>query len=159
MRMWKASAALAFLGLAVAGADTAAAEQTWRKIGTLDCTMGPSIGLLYGDRQQARCTFSPGPAGDKQRYIGRMSRPGVNLGIAPGSRMIWTVLSGSSPGGPPKSIVGSYGGVCSDIASLRSGGEKALAGGPENSVCLQPVTTAPKRQPNLAFEITTLRLE
>ena len=50
-----------FVATAAVGALVmpATAEPTkWSQAGTLDCTMGPSIGLVIGNRQQARCVFT-----------------------------------------------------------------------------------------------------
>lgn len=137
------------------GATVAVAqEKNWHKIGTLDCTMGPSIGLVYGDRQQARCNFLDLTGAKKKNYIGRASRPGLNKGIAPGSKLFWTVFAQSSSDSGQETLAGSYEGRCSDMSA--SG--KSLSG-PEQSLCLQAHPAKMQRRRNLAPEITKLRLE
>lgn len=154
MAMVKTAAVLAFAAAAFA-CSGATAEQSWRKLGTLDCTMGPSIGLVYGDRQQARCSFSSSTGLTRHRYIGRVTRPGSNIGVPSGSKLTWSVFSKSPPGKQAKFLLGSYTGLCGDMPS----NEKTLSGGSQQPYCLQPLGAGTRRRPNLASDITMLRLE
>jgi Protein of unknown function (DUF992) len=55
-------------------ANTAVAQEQRRiEVGTLRCTMGPSIGALVASRQRLRCRFTAA-GGRVENYTGRITR-------------------------------------------------------------------------------------
>jgi hypothetical protein len=136
------------------------AEPTkWSQAGTLDCTMGPSIGLARGGRQQARCVFKSAPTKLAERYTGRMEREGLDAGIPSGARLLWTVLTQTGKL-PAKALVGRYTDATGQITFEEDDfAEAALCNKSKRLVCLRPAAGEARARENLAFGISALRLE
>jgi hypothetical protein len=137
-----------------------AAEPTkWSQVGILNCTMGPSIGLVIGDRQQARCIFKSDATKLTDRYTGRIERKGGDAGIPSGARFRWRVLT--QPGKlPAESLVGRY----IDGTDKITFGKQDLAGAAlcnksKGSVCLRPAAGELRSRQNLAFGTYALSLQ
>lgn len=151
-----------FVATAAVGALVmpATAEPTkWSQAGTLNCTMGPSIGLVMGNRQQARCVFTSAPAKLTERYTGRMERERLDTGIPSGARFVWSVLTQTAKL-PAKALVGHYTDATGQI--IFEGGdfaEAALCSKSTRLVCLRPVAGEAGARENLAFGISALRLQ
>ena len=133
-----------------------AASQKWSRVGTLDCTAGPSIGLLMGSLQKSRCVFRPTAAGKAENYSGRMEREGLDLGITPGAKMVWAVLA-TTPKLPAKSLAGRYAGATEEFVLEGGGAVHALCSAGKRSVCLQPA--GDQASGNLAAGILAVTLE
>jgi len=137
-----------------------AAEPTkWSQVGILNCTMGPSIGLVRGGHQQARCIFRSAATKLTDRYTGRIERKGHNAGIPSGARFFWRVLTqtGKLPAG---SLVGRY----ADATDQVTFGGQDLAGAAlcntsKQLVCLRPAAREVRNRENLAFGTYALSLE
>jgi hypothetical protein len=134
----------------------AAATQKWSRVGTLNCTAGPSIGLLMGSLQKARCVFRSTATGKAENYSGRMEREGLELGITPGTKMLWAVLA-TTARLPAKSLTGRYAGAAEESVLAGERVEHALCNAGKRSVCLQAV--GDEANGNLAPGISAVKLE
>jgi hypothetical protein len=137
-----------------------AAEPTkWSQVGILNCTMGPSIGLVIGDRQQARCIFKSDATKLTDRYTARMERKSDEAGIASGSRFRWRVLTQTGKL-LAESLVGRYTDATDQIGFE---GQKfvgvALCSKASQLVCLRPAAREVRSRANLAFGTYALSLE
>jgi hypothetical protein len=137
-----------------------AAEPTkWSQVGILNCTMGPSIGLVIGDRQRARCIFKSDAKKLTDRYTGRIEREGSDAGIASGARFRWRVLT-STGKKPALSLVGRY---TDATDQMTFEGQNfvgvALCSKASHLVCLRPAAREIRSRANLAFGTYALSLE
>ena len=84
---------------AAASASAAFAQRTVQ-IGTLNCKMGPTVGLVVGSVQRMSCTFNTNTGG-REYYQATFKRIGLDLGISAGGRMVWGVYAPSQGIAPP----------------------------------------------------------
>jgi hypothetical protein len=141
-----------------ASAWSARAEsQKWIAVGTLDCTVGPSIGLVIGARQHARCFYKSDHATNSRSYVGRLERAGRKAGLPSGGKLIWTVFA---PDGPKNELSGRYI-APSDQSQFSEGDSYTVCRPAPNVVCLRPARLNDDGawKPNLASTISTFRLE
>jgi hypothetical protein len=134
-----------------------AMAQRHAKVGTLDCTLAPSIGFIIGSRQRMDCRFLPNRGGRIDRYAGTVNRLGLDLGITTTGRMVWGVLArtkGLQPGG----LSGTYVGASADITLGLGVGANVLVGGTNRSIMLQPLSVTGQAGLNLALGVAGLEL-
>lgn len=129
----------------------------WSRVGALKCTMGPSIGLVMGLHQKARCVFEVAATNAQEFYIGRIELQGGGLVIVTGGKFSWMVVA-ETKSLPAKGLVGSYVGTTEEIIVDGNDGGNALCSGRKRSVCLRP-STGESGNENLAFGTSTLRLQ
>lgn len=140
----------------LAQAGPASARTTRAKIGLLNCTMAPSIGLIIGSRQRLDCRFES-RQGFVERYSGTVSRLGLDLGFTAGGRMLWAV-SARTKGPKRGALSGTYVGASADIALGLGVGANALIGGSNRSIALQPLSVSGQGGVNLALGVASLQL-
>ena len=157
MRAFSLFVATAAVGALVMPATAEPAK--WSQAGTLDCTMGPSIGLVMGNRQQARCVLTSAPAKLTERYTGRLERERLDAGIPSGARFRWTVLTQTGKLSA-KALVGRYADATGQITFEGDDfAGAALCSKSKRLVCLRPVPGEVRGRENLAFGISALRLQ
>jgi len=147
------SAAVAAALLLQAGDGMA---QQRSQIGTLQCSLRPSVGLIVIQQQRMDCRFTRGHSSRVERYTGNITRLGVNVGFTTRGKMIWGVFARSNV--PTGALAGRFGGVSAG-ASLGAGiGANALIGGSNDSVVLQPISIQGQVGVNFAAGVAGLRL-
>jgi hypothetical protein len=149
-----AAVAAAFGGtLMLAGPASAQARVT---VGTLTCNVASGFGFVFGSSRAINCTFA-GPRGRYERYVGNISKFGVDIGYTRGGILVWTVIAPTA-GLAPGALAGSYvGGTAS--ASVGVGlGAHALIGGFHRSIALQPLSIEANRGLNVAAGIASMTL-
>jgi hypothetical protein len=121
--------------------STSASAQSAPQIGTLNCLMGPTVGLVIGSVQRMACTFNP-RNGTRETYAATFKRLGLDLGITAGGRMVWGVYARTEAAAKlkPRALAGRYIGASGDIAVGLGVGANALVGGSRRTVVLQPVS-------------------
>jgi len=132
--------------------------QGWSRVGALNCRMGPSIGLVMGSLQKARCVFKPATTKTTEVYNGRMEQEGVDLGFIPGGKFSWMVLAETNSWSA-KSLVGRYVGTTEGFILDGDNGGHALCSEADRSICLRPVRRGIEANENLAVGISTLQLQ
>jgi Protein of unknown function (DUF992) len=148
------SGALAAIAMTLLGQMPAANAQQSTQIGTLTCSLQPTIGLIIGSRQRMNCRFVQART---ERYSGVITRLGIDLGFTGGGTMVWGVFS---PARGPKSgaLAGTYVGASGDVAFGLGVGANALVGGFGRSIALQPLSVSGQVGVNLALGVAGLTL-
>jgi hypothetical protein len=126
------------------------------QVGTLNCQMGPTVGLVIGSVQRMSCTFRRNN-GAAEHYSATFKRIGLDLGVSAGGRLVWGVYAPSS-GLAPRALAGNYVGASGDIAVGLGVGANALVGGSNRTVALQPVSVEGQVGLNVALGAAGLRL-
>ena len=143
---------------ALAGPVTAQPAK-WSHVGTLDCSMGPSIGLVRGGHQQARCVFKSAVTKQTHRYTGKMERKGHNAGIPSGAKFHWNVLTLTGKVSAT-ALVGNYIDATEQITfEAPDFAGVALCSKSKRVVCLRPAADEGWTRENLAFGTYGLKLE
>jgi hypothetical protein len=155
---------LAIVGLAILGvalgaslATTAFAQSGGTKVGVLTCNTSASLGLIIGSRQNIRCSFAPDAGGPSERYVGHITRLGLDLGVRAGGVMVWGVVAPTS-GFHRGALAGHYAGVNADASLGLGAGAKVLVGGSHRTVSLQPLSVSGQAGLNLALGVAGLTL-
>jgi hypothetical protein len=126
------------------------------QVGTLNCKMGPTVGLIVGSVQRMSCTFRRNN-GAAEHYSATFKRLGLDLGVSAGGHLVWGVYAPSS-GIAPRALAGHYVGASGDIALGLGVGANALVGGSNRTVALQPVSVEGQVGINIALGAAGLRL-
>ena len=110
--MFKGLTAIASLAviLTVASPVLAQSPTSWVKVGGLNCTMSPTIGLLVVEEQTVNCRFTPDGYYPSEHYIGTIGTVGIAIGVVGGGMLAWAVYMPTQ--GPSQgSLAGTYGGA------------------------------------------------
>jgi hypothetical protein len=127
------------------------------KVGTLQCDLSPTIGLVVGSHQTLACRFQPDNGGPMERYAGSINRIGLDIGVTAGGRLAWAVYApttGLVPGG----LAGTYVGASGDVTIGVGIGANLLVGGSGRTAALQPLSVEGQFGANLALGIANLSL-
>jgi hypothetical protein len=147
----------AIAALLYIAAPTSAQAQARFTAGSLTCRLGPSVGLIIGSRQRMQCRFVSASDGRSERYLGTVTRFGLDLGVTIGGVMRWSVLTRTRKIGRGV-LAGNYVGASGD-ASLGIGvGAQVLVGGSRRTVVLQPLSVSGRAGINIAAGVTGLTL-
>lgn len=147
-----ASAAAAALAVSAIPANA----QTRVAAGTLSCSVAPGVSFVFGSTRQVNCIYY-GSNGIAERYIGEISRWGVDLGYTNAATMMWAVLAPTSTI-PPGTLAGNYAGVSAAVTPGIGGAANVLVGGSGRTVSLQPVSVDGNTGLNLAAGVGELIL-
>lgn len=149
--MKKTAAALATLALLVIAAPAEARV----RIGTLVCDVAPGVSFVVGSQKDVACTFNP-TRGRLERYSGRITRIGVDVGFTKGGKIGWAVFAA---GDRHASLAGVYGGASAEATVGVGGNANVLVGGFGRSIILQPISVGTQRGLDAALAVSGLRLE
>jgi len=145
--------------VALATTYTPSRAQDGVRIGFLECNVDASVGLLFGSRREAVCTFYDADRSQPlEVYEGRMTRLGLDVGITAASIIVWAVFAPSFDAWTAGSLAGTYVGVSADAAVGIGGGGNILVGGNRDAFTLQPFSLQAQAGLNLAVGIARLRL-
>ncbi|MGB7259925.1 MAG: DUF992 domain-containing protein [Pseudolabrys sp.] len=136
--------------------STPSLAQNRTEAGTLNCKMGPTVGLIVGSVQRMSCTFST-RSGRHEHYDATFRRLGLDLGVKAGGRMVWAVYARTNALGP-RSLAGTYVGASGDISLGLGVGANAMAGGSGNTITLQPLSVQGQVGVNVALGAAGFRL-
>ncbi len=142
---------------AMAALSTGAQAQSTIKAGTLTCTGGQGVGLILGSQKSYNCRFAPASGRRGDSYRASVTRLGVDVGVTGKTTMVWTVLAATDTLAPG-ALAGTYAGAAADASIGAGGGAKALVGGSQNSIALQPVSVQGQTGVNLAVGVAGLNL-
>ncbi len=149
-----AIAGLSTICFGLASAAQARTENSVRA-GILTCSVEGGTSFIFGSTKDMRCVFDS--EGRKERYVGRIDKFGVDIGITGKSVLVWTVLAPSKTlaGG---SLAGDYVGVSADASVGVGGGANLLVGGSNDTISLQPLSVQAQTGLNAALAIAALKL-
>lgn len=151
------SGALAVAAMLLLGQMPAANAQQSTQIGTLTCSLAPTVGLILGSRQRMTCRFAASRSNRVERYSGSITRLGIDLGFTQGGTMVWGVFSPAR--GPQRgALAGTYVGASADAAFGLGFGANVLVGGFGRSIALQPLSVSGQVGLNLAVGVAGLNL-
>ncbi len=135
-------------------ATAAQAAPTGIKVGVLDCSVAPGVGLIIGSSKAVLCSFNG--ANGVERYQGKIGKLGVDIGFTAAQHLVWAVFA---PGAVSRgALEGSYVGASAQATVIAGLGANVLIGGGNNSVNLQPVSIQGQTGLNLAAGLAALEL-
>jgi hypothetical protein len=146
----------ALAAAAMATALQAMPAQALMKVGVLTCHVDGGTGAIVYSSKSLRCKFRS-TSGREERYVGRITKVGLDIGETTGTSLMWNVFA---PGSTKKgALAGTYVGASAE-ATLGSGvGANVLVGGFERSITLQPVSLTAQTGLNVAAGVAGLTLE
>ena len=150
-------ATTAALLVTAAVSSTAFADDAKNKqVGKLECKVDGGVGLLLGSKKKMNCEFSKND-GSVEKYTGRVTKIGVDIGITSESTILWAVYapSGENDKG---AMAGKYSGVGAEATLAGGIGANALfsAG---NNFTLQPFSVQGQEGLNVAGGFAQIKLE
>lgn len=155
MKKWIVSAGAIALVAAIMAA-TPASARSGVKIGSLNCNVAGGVGLILGSRRQMTCRFRPAGGGRAERYTGRITRLGIDIGVTGRAQMVWAVFA---PGRVKRgALAGTYGGASAQATIGVGLGANVLVGGFRRTIALQPLSIQGQTGVNVAAGIAGLRL-
>ena len=108
------------------------------EVGTLECSLSASVGLIVGSQRNVNCVFRGGPNGPVEAYTGTMTRVGIDIGITSGGVIIWTVFASTNR--YAGMLTGTYVGASAEASVAAGLGANVLVGGSNRTVALQPLS-------------------
>lgn len=133
----------------------AGAQQSRVQLGTLECSLSSSIGLVVGSQRNVNCLFKFA-GGPPEAYAGTMTRIGLDIGVTGGGAIIWTVFAGTDR--YMGMLTGTYVGASAEASVAAGLGANVLVGGSNNSVALQPLSVQGQVGFNIAAGVGSLDL-
>lgn len=114
------------------------ADTSGVKVGVLECSTAGGWGLILGSSRAVECTFQP-TADRTERYRGSLNTVGMDIGYRGPGEMVWTVVA---PTGSmaPGALAGGYGGIAANATAGIGVGARAMIGGSDHHVALQPLS-------------------
>jgi hypothetical protein len=156
-RVLSLATCLAALSLAFA-ATTANAQPARVKAGVLTCAISPSVGLIVASQRAIDCRYAPSARGRAERYVGAITRVGLDVGVTAGGRMIWAVYAPTTWPWRRGALAGSYGGASGEVSLVAGLGANVLVGGSDRTIALQPLSVQGQVGVNLAVGVANLTL-
>lgn len=155
LRKFQAASGVAAVAALLAVANPAAAAGV--KVGVLSCHVSSGWGFIFGSSKDLHCNFSPSGRGGGERYIGTVSKFGVDIGYTSGGVLVWDVFAPAS-GVRRGALAGSYAGVTGSATVGVGAGANVLVGGFNRSITLQPVSIEGNTGLNVAAGIGAITL-
>jgi Protein of unknown function (DUF992) len=150
-----AAACLAAAALAIAPTSTANSQAARIQVGSLNCSLSSSIGLVVASQRNVACIFHTDNVPD-EAYAGRMTTIGIDLGVTSGGVIIWAVFAGTDR--YAGMLTGDYVGATAEASIALGLGANVLIGGSNSSVALQPVSVQGQVGFNIAAGVGQLTL-
>lgn len=150
-----AAAFLAAVALATALTVPGAAQPARIQVGTLNCSLSSSVGLVVTSQRNVNCIFKSDNAPD-EAYAGRMTSVGLNLGVTSGGVIVWAVFAGTNR--YAGMLTGRYIGASAEASIAVGLGANVLVGGSNGSVALQPLSVQGQIGFDVAAGVTELTL-
>ncbi|HWY14761.1 MAG TPA: DUF992 domain-containing protein [Rhizomicrobium sp.] len=126
------------------------------KVGVLTCHVSSGWGFIFGSSKDLRCNFSPS-RGYGERYVGTVSKFGVDVGYTAGGVLVWDVIAPTTSL-KRGALAGGYGGATASATAGVGVGANVLVGGFDRSVTLQPVSIEGNTGLNVAAGIGAITL-
>jgi len=150
-----AAACCAAAALATAPVPPADAQPARIQVGSLNCSLSASIGLVLGSQRNVSCLLHSDNAPDEP-YSGTMTRIGLDIGATSGGRIVWAVFAGTNRF--VGMLDGTYVGATAEASIAIGLGANVLVGGSNRSVALQPVSVQGQVGLNIAAGVSRLYL-
>lgn len=138
-------------------ASAVAQERT--EVGSLDCAVAGGVGFIVGSTKEIECVFTPADGGPADRYVGSVSKVGLDIGVTGASVIKWIVVAPSNVAGAAGSLAGTYAGASAEATVGLGLGANVLVGGSRDTIALQPVSIQAQKGLNIAVGIGALTLK
>jgi hypothetical protein len=125
------------------------------RVGTLSCDVAPTTSFVVGSRQALTCVYDT-YRGRQERYAGRISRFGADLGFTSGKKLVWVVVAPAP--NEQGALSGLYIGASGEVTVGVGAHANALFGGFGRSVSLQPVSVGVQQGLSAAAAVSELEL-
>jgi len=155
LRTTYAAACLAAAAVAATSAVPAHAQPARLQVGSLNCSISASVGMLIGSQKNVSCILHSDNMPDEP-YQGTMSRIGLDIGATSGGRIVWAVFATTNR--YSGMLNGSYVGATAEASIAFGLGANVLVGGSNRSIALQPLSVQGQMGLNIAAGIGTLYL-
>ena len=150
-----AGAALGALALAAVASTPADAQRDRVQVGSLECSLSSSVGLIVASQRNIACNFKP-DGGPPEAYVGTMTRVGLDIGFTGGGAIIWAVFTGTNR--YAGMLAGTYVGASAEATIAAGLGANVLVGGSNRAVALQPLSVQGQVGLNIAAGVSQLEL-
>ena len=150
-----AGAVLGTAALATVLSTPADAQRDRVQVGSLECSLSSSIGLVVASQKNVACNYKP-DGGPPEAYVGTMTGIGLDVGITGGGAIIWAVFSGTNR--YAGMLAGTYVGASAEMSIAAGLGANVLVGGSNRSVALQPLSVQGQVGLNIAAGVSSLEL-
>jgi hypothetical protein len=155
MRKMLVAVAAGLVAMGLASADVSAKSRV--KVGVLSCGMEPGVGLIVVSQKRMSCVYQPSKGGRVERYRGKITRIGLDIGVTNQTVLVWGVFAPARP--KRGALEGSYGGVSAEATLVVGVGANALLGGFKRSIMLQPLSVQAQTGLDIAAGIAGMRLD
>jgi hypothetical protein len=136
----------------------AAQSPNWTQVGSLMCTVTPSVGFIFVGHQPMQCTYTSALApAPPQYYDGAINTVGLDIGVSAGSVLGWGVFAPTS-GLAPGALAGEYVGATGDLGLGIGAGANVLVGGSVRTFALQPLSLQGSIAVNVVLGVSSLKL-
>ncbi|HEX9160020.1 MAG TPA: DUF992 domain-containing protein, partial [Rhizomicrobium sp.] len=126
LRKFQAAGGAAAVAALLAVANPASAAGV--KVGVLSCHVSSGWGFIFGSSKDLHCNFSPSARGYGERYVGSVSKFGVDVGYTSGGVLVWDVIAPTSSM-RRGALAGAYAGVSGSATVGVGAGANILVGG------------------------------
>jgi hypothetical protein len=152
------TAAVALIALAVTSFVPASAQRSARiQAGVLTCDVSAGWGLIVGSQRSVSCEFAPdGGRGPRERYVGTITKVGLDIGATARGVMIWAVFADTTL--VFGALAGNYAGASAEATIAAGLGANVLVGGSNRTIALQPLSVSGQVGLNLAVGVAELSL-
>jgi hypothetical protein len=129
------------------------------RVGSITCHEPSGWGFIFGSTRDLACVYSPlGGGGPVERYAGRITKFGVDIGYSGAGVIVWAVFAPTT-GVAPGDLAGNYVGVTGSATVGIGVGANVLLGGSNKSIMLQPVSISGETGLNVAAGVASLVLQ
>ena len=136
-------------------ATAAQAANSGVKVGVLECTVAPGVGMIIASSKAVSCTFKGN--GRAENYHGSTGKLGLDIGFTNKSYLSWIVFA---PGEVHRgALAGSYVGASAQATVIAGLGANVLVGGWSDSINLQPLSVQGQTGLNVAAGLASLNLK
>jgi hypothetical protein len=150
-------AAAAALGVSALIASAPAEAAGGVKVGVLNCNVEGGWGFILGSSKDIHCSFVPTRGAPPERYLGSITKVGVDIGYTRGGVIVWDVIAPASDL-RPGALDGDYGGVTAGATVGAGVAANVLIGGFNKSISLQPISVEGNTGLNVAAGIGAMSL-
>jgi hypothetical protein len=133
---------LAATGILASSGDAQPIVKTKYYLGSLNCNVSGSIGLIFGSSKDLSCVFVT-TNGQSETYDGTIKRFGVDIGFTKARHVLWNVYSLGSDRAAG-ALAGQFAGGQESVSAGVSAGTTGLLGGRNSEIILQSITVSDK---------------
>ena len=138
-----AAAALVTTIMLSASAQAQPLTKTKYYIGSLNCNVSGSTGLIFGSSKELTCVFVTTDGGS-ENYQGSIKKFGIDIGFTKAAHVLWHVYSLGTDRGPG-ALNGQFAGGQASLAAGASAGSSGLYGGRRDEIILESVAITQKK--------------